>query len=123
MLKRKEYFVDLSQDRDPLNDGRVEVEEGKGNLYSSEAASGKEGWHLPTLDLDIPCELVESSTPGHHHLYIDMAITWDQYVTLLTTLRDVGIIQEGYYNLSMHRKATFLRKPGVVKLPGDFNVS
>lgn len=122
MLRRQECTAELSADRNPLADGRVKVEEGEGNLFSSELV-GQDGYHVPTLDIDLECELIESTTPGHFHLYIDKPMRWEEYYTLLQTLLDVGIIQKEYFDLSVHRGATFLRKPGVKKAPGDLNDS
>lgn len=82
------------------------------NLIGSELLDGR---HSPALDIDMPCELVESSTPGHFHLYIDCPMEWRQYRKLLKALTRAGIIQSGYLNASLHRKGTFLRKPGVKK--------
>lgn len=119
MLARKEYSVDLTNpDRDLIKDQREVVEEGKGNLYSSELA-GQTGYHVPTLDIDLPCELVPSTTEGHFHLYIDKPMLWGDYIRLLDALHEAGIIQKGFYELSLARGATFLRKPGVEKKPED----
>lgn len=117
-MKRREYLVDLTDpDRDLIQDGRQEVEEGGGNLYSSQL-QGQE-YHCPTLDIDLECELHESSTPGHFHLYIDKPMSWSMYSRLLDVLYEADIIQKGYYELSLARGATFLRKPGVVKGPNE----
>lgn len=118
MLNRQEYLVDLSQDRDPMNDKRKKVADGEGNLFSSELV-GQTGYHVPTLDIDLECELIESTSPGHFHLYIDKPMSWEDYYHLLSVLLDVGIIQKGFFDLSIARKATFLRKPGVKKQPGE----
>lgn len=72
-------------------------------------------WHAPVLDLDIPHALVPSSTPGHSHLYLDVPMTWKQYKLLLGALRDVGIIQEGYYQASLARGHSDVRLPWVKK--------
>jgi hypothetical protein len=118
MLKRREYLVDLTDpNRDLIQDGRQETAEGQGNLYSSKLA-GQE-YHCPTLDIDLECELHESTTPGHFHLYIDRPMPWESYVRLLEALYEADIIQKGYYELSIARGATFLRKPGVKKGPDD----
>lgn len=77
------------------------------------------GYHLIAIDLDIPAALVPSSTPGHSHLYIDQALTWEQYQHLLGTLAALNIIEMGYFLASMNRKATALRAPGVEKKPDD----
>lgn len=124
MLQRKEYFVDLTDPkRDLINEERLQVEDGKGNLYSSEVA-GVPGMHAPTLDIDgINVDLVDSTTPGNVHLYIDKPMTWDMYRRLLLVLQDCGILAEPYVRLSLARGATFLRKPGVLKTPDDTHAS
>lgn len=71
----------------------------------------KTGQHKVVIDLDMDAALVPSSTFGHHHLLIDKALTWDQYQFLLTALMHVGIIEIGYYNACMSRKASWIRTP------------
>ena len=118
MYDRVEVLVDLSDpDRDLINQ-RTEVMDGSGNLLSSELKHMR-GFHAPTLDIDMYCALHGSTTPGHFHLYIDKPMSWVDYVKLLTTLRDVGIIQPGYCDLSLARGASYLRKPGIVKVESD----
>ena len=68
--------------------------------------------HLPAIDIDFPCQLVESSTPGHFHLYIDKEISQDAYHAILKALTDAGIVQRGFYKSAVRRGQTFLRKPG-----------
>lgn len=123
MLKRKEYLVDLSDPkRDPVDQKRPEVKDGSGNLWSSEL----DGWnfvgeHAPTLDMDVYCELIESTTPGHFHLYIDKPMTWDVYSDLLVAMHNAGLLQKGFVELSLARGASFLRKPGVAKGEGEID--
>lgn len=71
--------------------------------------------HIIALDLDMPAALVPSSTPGHYHLYIDHEISWDEYVSLLDLLADIGVIEPGYAEVSKRRKETHLRTPWTVK--------
>lgn len=71
--------------------------------------------HALLIDLDVPAYLVPSSTPGHSHLYVDVAIPEGQYLALLKALADCGVIEAGYYAASRERKATFLRLPWVHK--------
>lgn len=99
---------------------RYEVaREDEANLIGSRLKKGLLGigpdLHAPVLDIDLPCKLVESSTPGHFHLFIDKAITWEQYEAILRALGAAGIIEPGYESASIRRKQTFVRKPGVVK--------
>lgn len=71
--------------------------------------------HRPVLDLDLACELVPSSTPGHYHLYINKSMTWAKYRRLLEVLAEVGIIEPGYAKASIARGFSAVRLPGVVK--------
>ena len=85
------------------------------NLVTS-AIEGEEDAHYILLDLDdIGVELVESSTPGHHHLYIYHKVTLDQLTRLMTLLNEMGIIQDGIMRGLKERGRLCLRKPGVVK--------
>lgn len=87
------------------------------NAVSSVDAS-KSGWHLPVLDIDLPVRVVESHTPGHHHLYIDKPVRWDKYEALLVALADAGIIESGYAQASIHRQASFVRAPWALHTKG-----
>lgn len=76
---------------------------------------GAEGRHKPVLDIDMPVKVVESSTPGHHHLYIDKEMSWEDYELLLRVLGVVGILEPGYVTASIKRKHTSVRLPWVKK--------
>ena len=71
--------------------------------------------HKVVLDIDMPAVLLESSTPGHHHLYIDHEMTWENYKKLLRVMADVGLLEWGYIGASETRKHTALRLPWVRK--------
>lgn len=71
--------------------------------------------HAVLLDLDVPACLLPSSTPGHSHLYIDVAVPTPTYFQLLDALAAAGVIQHGYANSSKHRGGTALRLPWVKK--------
>jgi hypothetical protein len=71
--------------------------------------------HKPVLDIDFPATLVESSTPGHHHLYIDKELTWEQYTKLLEVMVEVGLLQRGYVDAAIARGYTTVRLPWVKK--------
>ncbi len=75
--------------------------------------------HLPVLDIDYPAALVPSSTPGHFHLYLNREVTWDNYVGLLWALYKCGLIEEGFFKMSIARGQSFVRFPGVRKQPGE----
>jgi hypothetical protein len=82
------------------------------NLLSSLCA---DGLHRPVLDIDIPAHFVPSSTPGHAHLYIDQGMTWERYEKLLRALDEAGVLEPGYVNAALTRKATFVRPEWVRK--------
>lgn len=71
--------------------------------------------HALLLDLDVPAWLVPSSTPGHSHLYVDVAIQQTAYFRLLDALAECGVIQHGYAECSKRRGGTALRLPWIKK--------
>lgn len=71
--------------------------------------------HKVVIDIDLPVALLESSTPGHFHLFIDKAMTWEQYKDLLQTLASVGIIEHNYVNATIDRGFSAVRLPWVKK--------
>lgn len=73
------------------------------------------GMHGPAIDIDVPIRAVESSTPGHFHLYIDVPMTWARYEKLLQALVDAGLVESGYLKVSLFRGGTHLRLPWVRK--------
>lgn len=76
---------------------------------------GEGSFHKVLLDIDSPSFLIESSTPGHYHLYIDQAVEWDKLKVVLSAMADAGIIEEGYAEACMRRGYTSLRPPWRVK--------
>lgn len=91
----------MSEDRHPVE----HIEDA--NVISSHVVN-KPGVHAPVLDIDLPCHLTESETPGHYHLYINVEMSWDQYSSLLAKLAEVGICQPGYVGAALDRGATFV---------------
>lgn len=71
--------------------------------------------HRPVLDIDLPCTVIPSSTPGHMHLYINKRLTWPQYKKLLHALAEVGIIEQGYFEACRRRGYTSVRLPWITK--------
>lgn len=71
--------------------------------------------HYPVLDIDLPCELVPSSTPGHFHLYIDHPVSDGAYWDLIAAMVACGIVQPGYLGASRARGYTAARLPWVRK--------
>jgi len=102
----------------PVN-GNHEDEEGRqpaskdvANLISSKSIDGN---HYPVLDFDVPARYVPSTTPGHGHLYIDVPMTWEKYERLLLAMAYAGILEEGYVQAALRRKATYVRPEWVKK--------
>ena len=85
----------------------------KANCLSSEIV-GMPNHHKVVLDIDMPVVLHESS-PGKFHLIIDKTLHWENYEMLLRALCFAGIIEQGYYQASYERRATFIRLPWIKK--------
>lgn len=121
LIERQRYHVSFIGPDASSSDGEfapdrwpVDAPSEKFNAFSSEIV-GSSDLHAPVLDIDFEARLVPSSTPGHYHLYLDKAVEWDAYERFLRAAADAGILQEGYVNASIERRATFVRKPGVKK--------
>lgn len=72
--------------------------------------------HAPVFDFDYPCELVESTTPGHYHLYLNgPPITKEAYMEVLSVMAKHGLVQTGYANAAKDRGFATLRLPWVKK--------
>lgn len=85
-------------------------------VVSDDRYIGHYAAHKPVLDLDMDVLVVPSSTPGHHHLYIDKAMPWPEYSLLMNVLAHVGILQTGYVRASHYRAESFLRTPWTRKV-------
>lgn len=107
--KKKLYS---SQDRDDDGMSPVPATADVANLVGSLTDHGK---HMPVIDIDYSAELLPSSTAGHFHLYLNKACSWEQYKNVLLALLGAGLIQQGYYDWSVERGQSFLRRPGVKK--------
>lgn len=109
-------FVSSSEAGSTTDDGPDATDWDEATLVTSmlrpEQCSGP---HWPVLDVDMPVHLHPSSTPGHFHLIIEKELEWDQYVKLLDTLAEVGIIEPGYAHVSKKRGYTTIRRPGITK--------
>lgn len=113
VIERTYWFAPELGDNDYVTDDKRErVPYEKANLVSSLTESGL---HAPVLDLDFPATLLESSSPGHFHLYLEREIEWDDYAALLAALAEAGILEPGYVHAMLGREATFVRRPGVFK--------
>jgi hypothetical protein len=81
------------------------------SILSPEFTGANSAPHAPVIDLDFPCQLVESGTPGHYHLYIDKEVPWDKYIAVLDAMVDAGLVQGGYVAASKVRGYTAVRVP------------
>lgn len=104
--------------KDVEDTDRTPAEPGEANLVGSRTTDD-DYMHMPVIDLDFPAHLEPSSTPGRFHLYLNKAIEWPKYLALLTTLYHADIIEEGFYEMSKARGQSYVRYPGVKKLPGE----
>jgi hypothetical protein len=84
-------------------------------VWSSLIAHGPDGMHSVMLDIDHRAAVIPTSTPGHHHLYIDVAVPWDKYLRLMEVMADCGLVEPGYVEASRQRGASYLRLPWISK--------
>jgi hypothetical protein len=82
------------------------------NLFGSLCSDGK---HRLAIDIDLPAQLWETSTPGHFHLIVDYPTDWEPYLKFLEAAAEYGLIQKGYLEASKVRGQTNLRLPWVKK--------
>lgn len=88
----------------------------KANMITSEMLlPASTNMHNIILDIDYEAQLVPSSTPGHYHLFLDKVMPWPTYEKLLKALAEAGIIQWGFYEGAVKRKATSVRLPWIKK--------
>lgn len=105
-------------------DGDMSTDRVQADLEQADVASSQllgTDRHVIALDIDHPTWLVKSSSPNKYHLYVDIpgGIEWDRYAALLEALSLARVIETGYANVSIERKATMLRLPWVTKDPAD----
>lgn len=94
----------------------VPIEEA--NVLTSLVLDEEEGWtgmSKVVLDIDLPAQLLPSSTPGHFHLLIDHEVEWNVYRNLLEALAEAGIVEEGFVGASVARGYTAVRLPWIRK--------
>lgn len=73
--------------------------------------------HKVVLDVDHPVKVVESSIPGHFHLFIDVEMEWPEYLALLRGFVVANIVEPGYLAAAERRKYTAVRLPWIRKTP------
>jgi hypothetical protein len=109
---RLHFRVDSLNDPSAGRETRLTVPLHEANLVASLRS---DGLHSPAFDIDSPVYVIPSSTPGHHHLYLERPITWRSYRRLLRALHRAGYVENAVYFRSLDRGATFLRLPWVKK--------
>lgn len=70
-------------------------------------------------DETIEINWVPSTTKGHHHVYVEYALTIDAYLATLMVMEHLSIIEHGYCTAALSRRATFVRLPGVLRDPRE----
>jgi hypothetical protein len=110
MLKRLYRNVNLKPEDDygDAEMGEVCAKE-EATVITSQSAADPE-LHYITIDIDHPCILRPSETPGHFHLLIDQGhpLTWKQYEKLLEALAAAHVVEYGYVGAAKARKMTRL---------------
>lgn len=104
----------LLKDRQPLPPF-PEWEE-QANLVSSLTWDGKQ---KPILDLDFDHLVVQSTSDGHHHLYINVPMSQLKWRVLIVVLWWTGVIEMGNAVWSLRRGANFVRTPGARKTEAE----
>jgi len=115
VISRPKFWIDENRAKEAekrgigiyMGNGPKPVPEGEEpNVYVSLVSPGM---HAPCIDIDLPCRLIESKTPGHFHLYIDTVIPEDKYFPMLKAMADAKIVQSGYYHASVKHGMTVVR--------------
>lgn len=90
--------------------------EAEATLVTSRIADPWGGdWHMPVIDIDLPCAWVPSTDPDHGHLFINKSMTREALMKLLTVMEEVGIVQAGYVRAARARGYSAVRMPGLKK--------
>lgn len=82
--------------------------------------------HIVVVDIDHPAHLVESTTPGHHHLYVEIPpVSTEAYFEWLEACAKIGLVEPGYVAAFKARgfscvRLPWVQKPGVVPAPKPF---
>lgn len=100
---KSEVVVDLDGNPDIITSRRVD----------------RDDTHRVVLDIDFPAILLPSTTPGHHHLYIDFDMPWANYLKMLKVMAEVGLLEHGYVAACEERGFSAVRLPWVEKSPDE----
>lgn len=74
-----------------------------------------DGWHMPCIDIDLPCKLVKSTTKDHFHLYIEKPMTFAAYRKLIEAMIEAGIVEPNILKYMDMNGMTTLRPVGKKK--------
>lgn len=85
------------------------------NIVTSSLGTNRR--HQIVLDIDHPAWLVKSTTPDHHHLYIEVpdGIPFEEWTEVMLALANAGVIEDGYYHASIKRGFSAVRLPWIKK--------
>lgn len=69
------------------------------------------------LNLDPLCDfaLMQSTTPDHYHLILDVNLPWEKYRRLLRLFADYGVIEPGYAKGAIANGFSAIRPPWIRK--------
>lgn len=113
-VPRQLRFTTFDKDYATPDNEPIVADLDKATCVTSEALD-QDGMHYPVIDIDLPCTVVESTTPGHCHLYIDKAVSLGDYLDLLNIFYELGIVEGGYLEAARRRGYTAVRLPWVSK--------
>lgn len=85
----------------------------KSNLFCSDLSSNPSR-HALILDLDMPIEVLKSSS-GNNHVIIPKSLSFDDMMEILEVLRKHGIVQPKWVESAKLHGYAALRMPGILK--------
>jgi len=110
-----EHLTSATSGTSPIPADSTLVDESEAHLVTSYTHTEDQvRFHAPTIDIDLPVHVRESS-PGKSHLFIDKQMPEDVYWNLLDAFVEAGLVEPGYVAASKRRHGTFLRLPDMTK--------
>lgn len=102
------------------SDREVASSMGDADVVTSMRLGSNPARHDLLIDIDRPCWLIPSTTPGHYHLYVSVkgGIDPTVYGKLLDALANANVIEVGYAGASQARGFTSVRLPWIQKVRG-----
>lgn len=128
MIDRRAYHRNGLTGDDPSGGPLEEVEPWslEQNLWGSELVSPPARF-APIIDVDgdgdgnAVLRLVDSSTPGHQHLYVDKALTSTEQYYIVHGLYRAGLMGQREWDHFLENRQTFARPEWIKKNKGDAN--